>query len=164
MKVGMANLEKAMGFERANNLPQTIHYSNRAATKLKQMKDRPVEAIDKALNLKFDALNLAGRNNKAMECAKEWYLMYPTNHTHPPAILAGFALIESCIQNKEYTDALLYAHTAWETITLSRDSHIPDDKRQWFEAQGARYFAKAQWYFAKAQFNLAQSEGIPAEQ
>ena len=94
------------------------------------------------------------RNGEALECAKEWYCLYPTNHTHPPAIEASFFLIESCIQNKLYNDAVLYAHTTWETITLSRDSHIPDNKLQWFTAQGARHLAKAQ-------FNLAQSGGIP---
>ena len=44
-------------------------------------------------------------------------------------------MIESCIHNEEFFDAVLYARTTWETITLSRDSHIPDDE-QWFTAYG----------------------------
>ena len=55
-KVGMAYLEKAKGFDQARNWPQTLHHANLSATKLKQLKDRPVEDIDKALNLKYHAL------------------------------------------------------------------------------------------------------------
>ena len=82
--------------------------------------------------------------------------MYLTRHTHPPAIRAAFCLIECCIHNKEYEDAELYARTTWETSTLSRDSHIPDDQRQWFTAQGAYYLALAMFY-------LAENGDIPPE-
>ena len=153
-KVGMTNLLKAEAFCRQNNYVQALHHANLSVTKFKQIKERPIEDIHEALKRKFSALNLMNRNGEALECAKEWYCLYPTNHTHPPAIEASFFLIESCIQNKLYNDAVLYAHTTWETITLSRDSHIPDNKLQWFTAQGARHLAKAQ-------FNLAQSGGIP---
>ena len=155
-KVGMANLEKAKGFERANNWPQALRHADLAATKLMQLKDRPIEDIDAALNCKHDALNMMDRNKEALECAKEWYCMYLTKHTHPPAIKAGFALIESCIHNKEFFDAVLYARTSWETITLSRDSHIPENKLQWFIAEGA-------YQLAKSTYCLAVSGGISAE-
>ena len=155
-KVGMAHLEKAEGFRRDHNYMQTLRYSELALEKLKQLNDRPIEAIDDALRCKFNALNTMGRDKEALECAKEWYCLYPTNHTHPPAIKASFYLIESCIHNNEYFDAELYARTTWETITLSRDSHIPDDQRQWFTAQGA-------YYLAFAMLHLAQNGDIPPE-
>ena len=156
-KVGMANLERAERFERANNWQQTFHHANLAATKLKQIKDRPVEIISQALGYKFDALNMIGRHREAQECAKEWYCLWLTKHTHPPVIIAVFALIESCIHNNEFADAVLYAHTTWETLTLSRDSHIPEHQQKSFIAQGASLFAKAT-------LTLAESGGMPAEE
>ena len=122
--------------------------------KLKQLNDRPIEALDEALSLKFNALNFLGRHRESLECAQERYCLYLTSHTHPPAIDASFCLIESCIHNKEYEDAELYARTTWETITLSRDSHIPDDERQYFTARGA-------YCLAKAMLNLAGHRNIP---
>ena len=156
-KVGMANLEKAEGFGGTGNWLQVLRYSDLAATKLKQLKDRPVEDISQALNLKFNALNAMDRNREALDCAKEWYCMWLTKHTHPPAIHAGFAVIESCIQNNEFFDALLYARTTWETLTLSRDSHIPDNLREPFIAHGAHWLAKAI-------FAASFSEGMPPEE
>ena len=153
----MAHLAKAKGFERERNFPQSLHHAELAATKLKQLKDRPVELIDKALSMKYGALAFTGQHKEALECAKEWYCLYPTNHTHPPAIIASFAVIESCLFNKEYFDAALYARTLWETITMSRDSHIPDDKREEFTARGAMELARAT-------LQLAQSGGMPAEE
>ena len=114
-KIGMAHLEKAEGFYLEHNCPQTIRHADLAATKLKQMKDRPVEDIDEALRCKYNALAFMGRYREALECAKEWYCLWPTKHTHPPAITASFSLIESCMFNKEYFDAALYARTLWET-------------------------------------------------
>ena len=108
----MANLEKAEGFFRANNWSQVLRCSDLAATKLKQIKDCPVEELSKAMGYKHDAFNLMGRNREALECAKEWYCLWLTKHTHPGAIVAAFALIESCIHNKEYFDAVLYARTS----------------------------------------------------
>ena len=156
-KVGMANLAKAQGFDRDQNYVQMLRCSDLAVTKLNQIKDRPVEDITTAMNIKYIALNFMGRDREALECAKEWYCLHLTKHTHPPAIKAGFALIESCMRNGEYFDALLYARTSWETITLSRDSHIPDDEREWFIARGAHYLAKAI-------FALAMNGGVPAEE
>ena len=156
-KVGVANLAKAEGFHRQQNWQQTLRHAELAATKLKQLKDRPVEDIDGALSLKFNALNFMARYREALECAKEWYCLWPTKHTHPPAIRASFAVIESCIFNKEFFDAALYARTLWETITLSRDSHIPDDLREAFTARGAKELASAT-------LHLAQNGGIPVDE
>ena len=156
-KVGMSNLEKAKGFHRVQNYPQSLRHADMATTKLKQLKERPVEAIDDALQLKYNVLCFMARHKEALECAKEWYCMYPTNHTHPPAINASFAVIQSCMHNKEYFDAALYARTLWETITLSRDSHIPDHQREYFTARGAYELARALW-------QLAQHGGMPAKE
>ena len=156
-KVGMANLEKTKGFERENNWPQTLRHADVAATKLKQLKDRPIEDIDKALKMKCDALGMMAQYKEALECAKERYCMYLTSHTHPPAIEASFQLIQCCIFNKEYFDAALYARTLWETITMSRDSHIPDDQREEFTARGALELARAL-------LNLAEHGDMPPEE
>ena len=126
-------------------------------SKLKQLKDRPIDELSEAMRCKFYALNMTNRHGEAMECAKEWYCLHLTRHTHPPAIDAGFAVIESCMHNLEFYDALLYARTTWETITLSRDSHIPDDQRDEYIAQGAKLLAKALHAFA-------ESGGMPAEE
>ena len=156
-KVGMANLEKAEGFHRERNFPQTLRHAELAATKLKQLKERPVELIDAALKCKYHALIFMGKHKEALECAKEWYCLYPTKHTHPPAIIASFAVIESCGFNKEFFDAALYARTLWETITLSRDSHIPDHLLQEFTARGAKELARALC-------QLAEHGGMPPEE
>ena len=156
-KVGMFNLEKARGFHRERNFPQSLRHAEIAATKLKQLKERPVEAIDEALGYKYHSLGFMNRHKEALECAKELYCLYPTNHTHPPAIRASFAVIESCGFNKEFFDAALYARTLWETITLSRDSHIPDDLRDQFTARGASELARAL-------FRLAAHGDMPPEE
>ena len=97
------------------------------------------------------------QKRESLECAQERYCLYLTSHTHPPAIRASFQLIESCLHNKEYVDAELYARTTWETITLSRDSHIPDNDLQWFTAKGA-------YYLARSMLCLAQHGDIPPEE
>ena len=156
-KIGMSNLQKANGFHRDDNYVHALRYSELALVKLKQLTDRPIEALDDALRYKFGALNTMGRDREALECAQERYCMYLTSHTHPPAIRASFALIESCIHNKEFDDAALYARTTWETITLSRDGHIPDNEREWFTAQGA-------YYLAVVMLHLAENGDIPPEE
>ena len=154
--IGMSNLQKAERFLGDYNFLQALRCSELALVKLKQLNDRPIEAIDSALRCKFSALNFMDRNREALECAQERYCLYLTSHTHPPAIDASFDLIQSCIHNEEYADAELYARTTWETITLSRDSHIPDNERQWFTAQGA-------YFLALAMLRLAQHGNIPPE-
>ena len=153
-KIGMAHLEKAEGFDQERNFPQSLRHADLAATKFKLLKDCPVEAIDLALGLKYNALSFMCRHREALECAKEWYCLYLTCHTHPPAIEASFCLIASCVDNKEFFDAVLYARTLWETITLSRDSHIPEGAREGYTARGANELASAL-------FHLAKSGGIP---
>ena len=155
-KVGMAHLQKAKGFDREHNWMQSLCYSELALVKLKQLNDRPIQAIDDVLRCKFNALNFMGRHREALECATERYCLYLREHTHPPAINASFSLVESCLHNKEFVDAELYARTTFETITLSRDSHIPDDQRQRFTARGAYYLASAMLW-------LAQDGDIPPE-
>ena len=145
----MANLEKAEKFRLEHNWPQTLRYADLAITKLKkQLKDGLVEDLSDAMMCRFYGLNMMARYKEALECAKEWYCLHLTKHTHPPAIKAGFALIESCIHNREFADAVLYAHTTWETLTLSRDSHIPGDELDSYIALGARFLAKSIWSLA----------------
>ena len=119
-KVGMAHLQKAEGFHRDYNHVQALRYSESSLVKLMRLNDRPIEAIDDALRCKFIALNYMDQNRESLECAKERYCLYLTSHTHPPAIGAAFSLIKSCLHNKEFEDAELYARTTWETI---RQSH-----------------------------------------
>ena len=152
----MANLEKAKGFH-GNNWPQTLRHAELAVAKLKQLKDFPIENVDKALTMQCDALGFMDRHKEALACAKERYCLYLTKHTHPPAIRASFELIQSCMYNKEFFDAALYARTLWETITLSRDSHIPDHQREEFTARGAIELARAL-------HALAEHGDIPAEE
>ena len=128
-KVGMANLEKAKGFLRANNWPQVLRYSDLAAIKLKQLKDCPLEDLSKVLNHKFNALNMMDRNREALECAKEWYCLWLTKHTHPPAIHAG----------TENSSTLYYVHAllgckkkylAKATFALAQSGGISAEEKQ----------------------------------
>ena len=155
-KIGMAHLQKAWGCDRDRNWMQSLRYSELDLVKLKRLNDRPVEALDDALRCKFNSLNFMDRNREALECAQERYCLYLTRHTHPPVIKASFDLIESCLHNNEFSDAELYARTTWETITLSRDSHIPDNKRQEITARGA-------YCLAWAMLELARSGDVPPE-
>ena len=157
LKQAKTHFEKAQGFQEEYNWPQTLRHADLALTKLSQLKDRPVEVISEVMNMKFNALNQTCQHKKALECATEWYCMWLTKHTHPPAIRAAFALMESCIHNREFADARLYAHTTWETITLSRDSHIPEGERE-------EYIARAAYYVAKSILGLVDSGGIPVEE
>ena len=102
------------------------------------------------------ALSSMGRYREQLECAKEWYCLWNTKPTDPGAIQAAFALIDSCMANKEYADAHLYASTLWEIINHKHDNKIPDDRRQWYIARGA-------YFLALATLHLANSGGIPPE-
>ena len=169
LKVSKTNLLKADDLLKKHDYVQTLRCADLATTKLKQLKkniptttstpipDEFVQLSDEALRIKYNALLYMALHTEALECAKEWYCLHLTKHTHPPAIKASFALIESCIHNKEYSDAVLYAHTTWETITLSRDSHIPDNLRDEFTAHGAHLVAKAAHC-------LSLNGGMPAEE
>ena len=72
LKMGKDHLDKAMGFHRDKNWSQALRYSDLAATKLKQLKDRHVEAISVALSIKCYALGFLVRYREQLECAKEW--------------------------------------------------------------------------------------------
>ena len=64
-----------------------------------------------ALKKKFDALNFMNHKAEALEIATEWYCLWNTKCTDPPALDAAFALIESCLQNNKFDDAVTYAST-----------------------------------------------------
>ena len=155
--MGMAYLAKTRSFHQQQDWVQTLRYSELSVTKLMQLKHHPVEIISEAMCEKFTALNMMGKKREALECAKEWYCLWLTKHTDAGAIIASFAVIESCLQNNEFDDASLYAHTLWETITLSRDSKIPESQRQAYVAKGA-------YYLSRSLFFLALNGGVPAEE
>ena len=155
-KMGMDHLAKAMGFYREKNWSQLLRYSDLALTKLKQLKDRPIEAISQALSYKCEALGFLGQFREQLECAKEWYCLWNTKPTDVGAIQAAFALIDSCIHNKELDDAVLYASTLYEIINHKHDNKIPDDQRQ-------RYIATGAFFLGQATPQLAKKGGIPAE-
>ena len=156
-KMGMAYLEKARFFDRESNWSQLLRYGDLAATKLKQLKDRPIGDISVALSMKCTALGFLGQYREQLECAKEWYCMWNTKPTDKGAICAAFALIQSCLQNKEFVDAHLYANTLWEIINHKHDNKIPDDQRQHYNAQGA-------YFLAATTLHLAMAGGIPPEE
>ena len=156
-KMGMAHLDKARGFSREQNWSQLLRYSDLAAAKLMQMKDRPIEDISTALNFKCVALGFLDQHREQMECAKEWYCLWNTKPTDIGAIRAAFGLTSSCIHNKEFADAVLYASTLWEIINHKHDNKIPDDQQQQYIARGA-------FYLSTATLALAQNGGIPPEE
>ena len=147
-KMGMAHLDKAGGFSGKKNWSQSLRYSDLALPILKQLKDRPVGAISDALHYKCTALGFLGHFKERLECAKEWYCLWNTKPTDEGAIRAAFSLIESCIQNKEYADAHLYASTLYEIINHKHDNKIPEDRRQQYIAEGAYYLAQATLWLA----------------
>ena len=155
-KMGMDHLAKAEAFYRDYNWSQLLRYSDLALTKLKQLKDRPIEAISEALSCKCTALGFLCRDRGQLECAKEWYCLWNTKPTDMGAIDAAFALIDSCMNNNEYEDAYLYASTLWEIINHKHDNKIPDDKREGYIANGA-------YHLAQAMLRLAKAGGIPPE-
>ena len=63
--MGMDNLAKALGFERENNWSQVLRYSDLAATKLKQLKDCPVEALSTAAKAIYARLQGSSSANVA---------------------------------------------------------------------------------------------------
>ena len=153
-KMGMDHLKKAHGFRSEQNWSQMLRHSDLAATKLKQLKDRPIEEISNALDLKCAALDNLGRFREQLECAKEWYCLWNTKPTDMGAIDAAFALIQSCLTNKEYDDARLYASTLYEIINHKHDNKIPEDQREWYIAEGA-------YFLASATVRVADAGGIP---
>ena len=156
-KTGMAHLQKAEGYKRQGNWPQALRYAELAQTKLKLLKDRPLEEIDDALTFKICSLRFLGRHREAMENAKERYTLWAmTNIRNPNSIWAAFDLIDCCLHLEEFIDAELYARTAYEIINEKTDNIIPMDQRQQLLARGAHYLAQATLF-------LAQNGGIAPE-
>ena len=159
--MGMAHLEKAKGFHREQNWAQSLRYAELALTKLKQLKDRRLETVkilDNAFACKFHALQFLDRQKEALECAKERYTLWAMNHMRNPRMFAAaFQLIQSCIHNKIYEDAALYAHTAHEMVVNDADGIIPSDQRESLLADGS-------YWLSRATFFLAQAGGIPPEE
>ena len=157
-KLGTAHLEKAAVFHGQQNWQQTLRYADLALTKLKQLKDRrleTVEILDNAFALKSDALQRMDRHKEALECAKEHYTLWAMNHMRNPGMFdAAFGLIQSCIHNREFEDAALYAHTAHEMVANDADGIIPSDQRQ-------KLLARGSYWLSQATLFLAQAGGIP---
>ena len=157
----MAHLEKARGFDRERNWAQTLRYAELALTKLKQLKDRSlaaIEILDDALRLKFNALNFMDRHKEALECATERYNMWATTFMRNPRMIeAAFPLIDSLLHNNEFDQAHLIASTVHEMIMHPMNHDIPDDKQQ-------PYLAQASCLLANATFWLAEAGGIPPEE
>ena len=134
-KVGMANLEKAKGYDRERNFVQSLRYAELAATKLEQLNDRSLlPDHSEAMRIQFIANKCMGKKKEALQCAEEWHCLWHHTPEHPLAVQAAFALIEICMQNNKYLDAERYAHTLWEIINLH-------DQLQPYIADGAYYLA-----------------------
>ena len=48
LKMGITNLNKAIDFHNEGNFPQTLRFSDLALSKLKRLKERPVETLSMA--------------------------------------------------------------------------------------------------------------------
>ena len=160
-KVGKTHLAKALGFHEQHNWVQALRYGELAAAKLKQLKDRRLETvdlIDAALTIKFNALQRLARHREAMECIKECYTLWAMNHMrNPGSMRAALALIQSCLHNEEYEDAVLYAREAYFVIAEMTDNFIPTH-------QQPRFLADASHSLAQAIHRLAVDGGIPLQE
>ena len=159
--MGMAHLAKAKVFHGERNWVQSLRYAELALTKLKQLKDRSlaaIEILDETLLFKFNALNFMDRNKEALECATERYNMWATTFMrHPGTIEASFPLIHILIFNKEFDQAHLIASTVYEMALHPMTHDIPDHLQQPYLAQASRLLAEAT-------LHLAQAGGIPPEE
>ena len=159
-KVGEAHLAKAEGFHDGQNWVQTLRYAELAATKLKQLKDRRLEAVElinDALIYQFNSLQRLDRHREAMECIKECYTLWAMNHMrNSGSMQAALHLIQSCMHNNEYEDAERYARHAYFMIAEMTDNFIPISEQPRFLADGS-------YYLALALFSLARTGGIPPE-
>ena len=159
-KVGIANLEKAKGFEQKQNWVQALRYGEIATTKLTKLKDRRLETvklINDALTMKYNAYGMMGRYKEAKECAEENYTLWAMNHIRNPSSMeAALALVQSCLHNGEHEDAEHYARHAMFMINDMNDNFIPSEQRSQFVADGS-------YYLARAIFHLTQAGGIPPE-
>ena len=147
----MAHLGKARVFGEDNNYAQALRYAELALTKLKLLKDRPLDALDAALACTTVSLGFMGRHSEAMENAQERYTLWAmTDIRNPSSIWAAFDLIQCCLQIGEFTDAELYALTALEIINERTDNIIPLDQQQHTLARGSALLAQATQALAQA--------------
>jgi hypothetical protein len=80
------------------------------------------------------------------------------NHIRNPKMFdAVFGLIQSCLHNKEYEDAALYAHQAHEMVLNDADGIIPSEHRESLLAKGCHWLAVAIR-------NSVEAGGIPSEE
>ena len=161
LKVGSAHLAKAVTFFVADNFVLTLRHSDLALAKFNAMKKRPLEAISEALAYKCESLGFLDRDTESLQCAKDKYNLWAMARgpAHPKTIDAAFLLIDCLIQNHEYEDAHLFAHTLWEIIHTNnhRDNDIPGEER-------VVYVAKAADLLAQAIYRWAEIGGIPPEE
>ena len=145
-KVGMANLVKAQGFQRDRNWPQTLRFGQIAVTKLKQLKDVSLEGVqnvDDALGCVFDAQTLLGHHKEAMDCCKERYDLWTTNHLqNSNSIRSSLGLIQSCLLNKEFEDAERYGRHVIRMIN-ERVTSLTLTEYQGFIADASFWTARA---------------------
>ena len=98
------------------------------------------------------------RHREAREIAEERYTLWAMNHLrNPGSIYAAFALIRSCVDNKQFEDALIFSREAMFMISDMADNFIPADKQPEFLADGS-------YYLALALFRLSLAGGIPPEE
>ena len=158
-KLGEAHFQKAREFDRENNWTQTLRFSDLALTMLKKLKARNLEVIiliDGAMTFKGNALKFMGRDKEVLECAQERYSLWVAGYMrHYGMLNAAFFLIEALLSNEEHEQAHLIANTAYEMIINDTENIIPEDRRQYFIAQGSRMLGRAT-------FQLANSGGIPS--
>ena len=161
LKVGVSNIQKAMGFEAEHNWVQSLRFSELALTKMDKLKARPLEVLtifDNAFRMKFNALGYMDKQKEALESAKKRYSMWAAGNMRNAGMLdAAFPLIEGLLHNEEYEQASLIAHTANEMIINDIDCIIPADQRQLFLAEGAKWVAQST-------IGLSKSGGIPPKE
>ena len=73
---------------------------------------------------------------------------------HPSSIMAAFQLVQTCIHNEKYEDAVLFARTAYDMVLYNTDGIIPAEHREDFLADGSKWLAQALC-------NLLGAGGIP---
>ena len=161
-KLALTNLEKAAGFYRVNNYQQSLRYADITLQKLTKLCPkqgvRPareiIELNSDALAIRYDALNFMSKDAEALECAKKRYTLWATYEIRSTKMLvAGIALIESLVNNKEYAEAEMIARTAFEMINDKNDDFIPTKERQQFIAEGSKWLGDTI-------YRLAENGGI----
>ena len=73
LKQGLTHLQKARELGQDGDCEESLRYNNLALTVLNRLKDRPIEILSDALELKCDTLSTMGQHKQALESAKERY-------------------------------------------------------------------------------------------